>query len=153
MRPPLRACRGYWLFIAEREAATFGLEFNPNKYVEMWILINGVLKKYKITTKQLFIIAGGPIKQLGPTEGFWYMGVKISSLGVEKPREKLHKALDNIIKAPLKLQQRLKIKCCFVAPRYYHLLVLSLCSRKTLKALDVQVGTAIRGWLSLPHET
>ena len=141
------------LKIAEREAAKFGLEFNPNKCVAMSILINGRLKKYKITTEQLFTIAGGPIKQLGPTEGFRYLGVNISPLGVAKPGGKLHKELDNITKAPLTPQQRMKILRCFLVPRYYHLLVLSLCRRKTLKALDLQVRTAIRKWLSLPHDT
>ena len=57
-------------------------------------MINGELKKYKITTEQLFTNAGGPIKQLGPTESFRYLGVKISALGVVKPRETLHRELD-----------------------------------------------------------
>ena len=110
----------------------------------MSILINGKLKKYKITTEQLFTIAGGPIAQLGPTEGFRYLGVKISPLGVAKPGGKLHRELENITKASLEPQQRMKILLSFLVPRYYHLLVLSLCPRKTLKALDVQVRTAIR---------
>ena len=97
------------LTVAEWKVAIFGLEFNLNKCVAMSILINGALKKYKITIEQLFTIAGVPIEQLGPTEGFRYLGVKISPLGVEKPGGKLHRELDNITKAPLKPQQRLKI--------------------------------------------
>ena len=97
------------LTVAEREAAKCGLEFKPKKCVAMYILINGALKKYKITIEQLFTVAGVPIEQLGPTEGFRYLGVKISPLGVEKPGGKLHRELDNITKAPLKPQQRLKI--------------------------------------------
>ena len=104
------------LTVAEREAARVGLEFNPNRCVAMSILINGGLKKYKITTEHLFTIAGWPIKQLGPTGGFRYLGLKISPLGVVKPGEKL-------------------------------------CSRKTLKALGVQVRMVIRRSLSLPHNT
>ena len=65
------------LTVAERKAARFGLEF---KCLAMSILINGALKKYKITTEQQFTIAGGPIKQLEPTEGFRYLGLKISPL-------------------------------------------------------------------------
>ena len=77
------------------------------------------------------------------------MGVKISPLGVEKPGRKLHRDLDNITKAPLKSQQRLKYDDL---PRYYLLLVLSLSPRKTLKVLDVHVRPAIR-WLILSHDT
>ena len=67
------------LTVAEREVAK---KFNLNKCVAMSILTNGKLKKSKITKKQLFTIAGGPITQLGPTEGFLYLGVNISPLGV-----------------------------------------------------------------------
>ena len=52
------------LTLAEREVAKFELEFNPNKCVSMSILINGALKKYTITTEQLFTIASGAIKHL-----------------------------------------------------------------------------------------
>ena len=99
----------------------------------MSILIIGALKKYKITTEQLFTIAGGPIKQLGPTEGFRYLGTKITPLGIEKPGGKLHRELDNIANASLRPQQRLKILRCFLVPRFYHLLILALCPRKTQK--------------------
>ena len=87
------------LTVAEREVAK---EFNLNKCVAMSILTNGKLKKYKITTQQLFTIAGGPIKQLGPTESFRYLGVRISPLGAVKPGGKLHRELENITKALLK---------------------------------------------------
>ena len=40
-------------------AAEFRLEFNPNKFVAMPILIIGALIKYKIKTEQLFTIEGG----------------------------------------------------------------------------------------------
>ena len=49
------------LSVDEREMAKFGLEFNPNKFIAMSILINGAVKKYKITTEQLLTIAGGSI--------------------------------------------------------------------------------------------
>ena len=137
---------GIWrlLTVAERETAKFGLELSPKECVAMSILINGVLKKYNITTEQLFTIVGGPIKQLGPTESFRYLGVKISPLGVVKPGGKLLRELDNITKAPLKPKQPLKILSCFLVPRYYHLLVLPLGPKKTLKALEALVKTAIR---------
>ena len=38
------------LTVAEREVAKLELEFNTKKCVAMSILINGALKKYKITT-------------------------------------------------------------------------------------------------------
>ena len=132
------------LTVAEREAAKFSLNLNPNKCVAMSILINGALKKDKITTEQLFTIGGRPIKQLGPTDGFRYLGLKISPLGVEKPGGKLHRELDNITKALPSPQLHLKILRCFFVSKRYHLIVLSSCLRKTLKALDVQVRTAIR---------
>ena len=69
-----------------------------------------------------------------------------------KPGGKLHRELDNITKAPLKLQQRMKILRCFLVPKYCHLFVLSLYP-KTLKAIDVKVRTSIRNWLNLPHNT
>ena len=66
----------------------------------MSILINGKLKKYKITIEQLFRIAGVPIKQMGPNESFRYLGVKISPLDVVKLGGKLHRELDKITIAP-----------------------------------------------------
>ena len=141
------------LTVSEREAATFGLEFNPKNCVAISILVNGKLKTYTITTEQLFNIARRPIKQLCPTESFQYLGVNISTLGIAKPREKLHRKLDNITQFLLKLQRGLKILRCLLVPRYYHLLNLSLCPKKTLKALDIQIRTAIRKWLSLTYDT
>ena len=44
-----------------------------------------------------------------------------------KPGGKLHRELNNITKAPLKPQQCMKILRCFLVPKYYHLLVLSVC--------------------------
>ena len=101
------------LTVAERKAAKFRLNLNPKKCVAMSILINGALKKDKITTEQLFTIGSRLIKQLGPTDGFRYLGLKISPLGVEKPGGKLHRELDNITKALSSLQQHLKILRCF----------------------------------------
>ena len=112
------------LTVAKREEAKFRLEFNPSKCVAMSVLVYGKLKKYKITTEQLFTIACGPIKQLGPTKSFLYLGVKISPLDIVQPGGKLHRELDNITKAPLKQQQRMKILHCFLVPRYYHLVLL-----------------------------
>ena len=116
-------------------------------------LIHGERKKYKITTEQIFMIACGPIKQLRLTENFRYLSMKISPLGVEEQGVKLHRELVNITKAPVERQQRLKNLRCFFVWRFYHLFVLSLCLRKTLKALDVQVKMVIRRWLSLLHNT
>ena len=121
-------------------------KFNPNKCVAMSILINGALQKYKITTEQLFTIASGPIKQFMHSEGFRYLSVISAPLGVEKPGRKLYRELDNINNASLKPQQCSKILRCFIVPRCYHLLVLSLCPKKTLKALDVRGWQSEGGW-------
>ena len=124
-------------------------KFNPNKCVAMSILINGALQKYKITTEQLFTIASGPIKQFMHSEGFRYLSVISAPLGVEKPGRKLYRELDNINNASLKPQQCSKILRCFIVPRCYHLLVLSLCPKKGTSCTRM----AIRRWLSLPHDT
>lgn len=138
---------------AEDEARIYGLEFNSSKCLAMSIQVAGKEKKYKISTASSFKVNGEFIKQLGPTEGFRYLGIKISPMGTEKPGGKLENELANVTKAPLKPQQRLKILRCFLIPRFYHRLVLSGSRLKVLKALDRQVRIAVRKWLRLPKDT
>ncbi|KAG7187555.1 hypothetical protein KM043_018892, partial [Ampulex compressa] len=137
----------------EEEARKYGLELNSAKCLAMSIQIAGKDKKYKVQSTSQFKVNGEYIKQLGPTEGFRYLGIRISPLGMDKPGGTLDTELANITKAPLKPQQRLKILRCFLIPRFYHRLVLARSPLKTLRALDRQVRTAVRRWLRLPKDT
>uniref|UniRef100_A0ABD2WCU9 Reverse transcriptase domain-containing protein n=1 Tax=Trichogramma kaykai TaxID=54128 RepID=A0ABD2WCU9_9HYME len=134
------------------EASKYGLQFNAAKCIAMSILIASKPKTYKVSTAESFQIGGGPIRQLGPTEHFRYLGVHFSPLGFRKPGGTLVRELANIASAPLKPQQRLKILRCFLVPRFYHQLVLSRCHLQTLKSLDRQVRAAGRKWLRLPKD-
>ncbi|KAL7300075.1 hypothetical protein TKK_0007085 [Trichogramma kaykai] len=134
------------------EASKYGLQFNAAKCIAMSILIASKPKTYKVSTAESFQIGGGPIRQLGPTEHFRYLGVHFSPLGIRKPGGTLVRELANIASAPLKPQQRLKILRCFLVPRFYHQLVLSRCHLQTLKSLDRQVRAAVRKWLRLPKD-
>ncbi|CAB0044068.1 unnamed protein product [Trichogramma brassicae] len=134
------------------EASKYGLQFNAAKCIAMSILIASKRKTYKVSTADSFQIGGGPIRQLGPTEHFRYLGVHFSPLGIRKPGGTLVLELANIASASLKPKQRLKILRCFLVPRFYPQLVLSRCHLQTLKSLDRQVRDAVRKWLRLPKD-
>ncbi|KAG7197097.1 hypothetical protein KM043_012393 [Ampulex compressa] len=88
------------------EARKYGLELNSVKCLAMSIQIAGKDKKYKVQSTSQFKVNGEYIKQLGPTEGFRYLGIRISPLGMDKAGGKLDTESANITKAPLKPQQR-----------------------------------------------
>jgi hypothetical protein len=141
------------LLAAEEEGKRHGLMFNAEKCLAISIVPKGKEKKFKVVTDQQFHLADGtPIKQLKPSERFKYLGVEFSPSGVIKCARRLELELGNISAAPLKPQQRLKLLRCFLIPRFYHQLVLSGCTMRTLRALDKQVRLAIRKWLLLPKD-
>lgn len=141
------------LAAAEDTARQQGLAFNPSKCVATSIIPSGRDKKVKVLTTAQFSLQGGaPIRQLGPIDEWRYLGVNLGSAGVKKASPSLEVELQRMTRAPLKPQQRLKILRCFLITRYYHLLVLSGCTLKVLRHLDLQVRAAVRRWLRLPKD-
>lgn len=141
------------LAAAEKTARQQGLAFNPSKCVATSIVPSGRDKKVKILTEPQFtLLDGDPIRQLGPVDEWRYLGVNLSPVGVKKASPSLEVELQRITRAPLTPQQRLKILRCFLVTRYYHLLVLSGCTMKVLRQLDLQTRAAVRRWLRLPKD-
>lgn len=141
------------LTAAEQTARLQGLEFNPSKCVATSIMPSGRDKKVKIlTAPQFALLDGSPIRQLGPVDEWRYLGVNLSPVGVKRASPSLEVELKRLTRAPLKPQQRLKILRCFLVTRFYHLLVLSGCTLKVLRQLDLQVRAAVRRWLRLPKD-
>lgn len=141
------------LAAAEKTASLQGLAFNTSKCVATSIVPSGRDKKVKILTSAQFALQDRrPIRQLGPTEEWRYLGVNLSPVGVKKVSPTLEVELQRITRAPLKPQQRLTILCGFLVTRFYHQLVLAGCTLKVLRALDLQVRAAVRRWLRLAKD-
>lgn len=141
------------LLATEGEAWRNGLRYKSSKCFALSYIPVGKEKKMRIATEPTFHLSDGSVvRQLGPSELFTFLGVKFTSSGVEKPSRLLDEGLARITKAPLKPQQRLKILRCFLAPRFYHQLVLGKCTARILKAMDRQVYVAVRRWLRLPKD-
>lgn len=141
------------LAAAERTAQQQGLAFNTSKCVATSIVPSGRDKKVKVLTQPQFALNDQvPIRQLGPTEEWKYLGVNLSPVGVKRVSPTLEVELQRITRAPLKPQQRLTILRCFLVTRYYHRLVLAGCTLKILRLLDLQVRSAVRRWLRLPKD-
>jgi len=108
-------------------------------------------KKFKIPTFRLR--DGSFLLQLSTTAEWWYLGVNFQPSGPRTLLGDLTGLLDNLTRALLKPQQRLKALRCFLIPRFYHGLVLGRANIGRLRALDLQVRAAVRRWLRLPHDT
>ena len=85
-------------------------------------------------------VSGETIPAMDQMQSYKYLGLPISSRGAEKNvLPKLRYQLENIDRAPLKLQQRLFIVKQNVIPATYHQLVLGKVSKGLLNGLDCKI--------------
>jgi len=142
------------LGLVEDMARDQGLAFNAQKCSVLSIVPAGKQKKFKIQVAPTFRLRDGSfLPQLSTTAEWRYLGVNFQPSGPRSLRGDLTGLLDNLTRAPLKPQQRLKALRCFLVPRFYHGLVLGRANIGRLRALDLQVRAAVRRWLRLPHDT
>jgi len=105
--------------ILEDQLALCGLNINYRKGATLGI--NSKRKKWVCNPKPILKNDQGTITALTINDTYKYLGVKIGALGaIHTPKEDYIKAMENITKAPLKLQQRLKILREHLIPKLLH---------------------------------
>ncbi|KAG7196381.1 hypothetical protein KM043_018805, partial [Ampulex compressa] len=139
----------------ERLSSAFqvhGLEINAKKSGVLSLVASGRDKKVKVVTQPSFTLGGSLLPQRSPVEVWSYLGALYEGARESATHVTLGHAIDKIRRAPLKPQQRLRLLRDCLLPRYYHRWILGSVNIRSLKAIDVQVRTAVRSWLRLPHD-
>ena len=115
------------------------------------IIRNGV---HSLAIDPFLSIDGRPIRVLGPTDVYKYLGISFTPVEVRKTAfEKLSSVLSNVSRAPLKPQQRLRMLRQNVVPKVLHELSLTHASVAYLRRIDRLVRSCVRRWLRLPLDT
>ncbi|KAG7196611.1 hypothetical protein KM043_018807 [Ampulex compressa] len=141
------------LGLVEKKAREQGLLLHPDKCSVLSIVPAGKHKKVKIIDTPTFTMEDGTfLPQLKTTAEWRYLGVDFQASGLKKTKKDLGNLLENVTRAPLKPQQRLKILRSFLLPRIYHGLILGRTTLRILRTLDIQVRAAVRKWLRLPGD-
>lgn len=134
--------------------AAAGMEINSRKSVGMTLRKDGKNKRL-ILWPTAYEVRGTTIRPLMVDDAVKYLGLRFGWKGrlPVKSTSTLETMLVNIMKAPLKPQQRMDILVRFALPRLYHELSLGMAHRNTLKRMDTMVRKFVRAWLHLPKDT
>lgn len=130
----------------------FGLQLAPNKCAAFSLMPAGKTKKLKTLTDTVFRTMDGMIPQVDIGRSVRYLGVRLGDKGIMTEDIDLAPLLEQVRRAPLKLQQRLEILRTFIIPRYTHRLVLGRVTHGALRKMDRQVRAAVRCWLAFPGD-
>ena len=134
--------------ILEDQLALCGLNINYKKSATLGI--TSKRKKWVCNPKPILKNDQGTITALTINDTYKYLGVKIGALGaIHTPKEDYIKAMENITKAPLKPQQRLKILREHLIPKLLHQLVISTVGSGSLKHLDALTRSYTKKWLKI----
>lgn len=129
-----------------------GLEINAKKTGVLSMVASGRDKKVKVDTTPYFAVGGAVIPQRSPVDVWTYLGCKYQGAREFARDPPLAQAIEQLTRAPLKPQQRLRLLRDCLLPRYYHRWTVGTVSAKTLKGMDIVVRTAVRRWLRFPHD-
>ncbi|CAK1550823.1 unnamed protein product [Leptosia nina] len=136
----------------DRTSGLMGLRLNHSKSSCLSMVPDGHRKKHHYLTERTFRIAGRPVRQVTCVERWRYLGIEFEATGSTTLEMGISEALNNIMKAPLKPQQRLQIVRAHLIPRFLHGLVLGRVTDNRLRMLDVLIRGAVRKWLRLPGD-
>ncbi|CAB0034401.1 unnamed protein product [Trichogramma brassicae] len=129
-----------------------GMELMPSKCATLCIEIDCKGKKRKVVVDDPLFVDNTLVRQLTVEDKFMYLGVSFDCNGpVWRPCDIAAK-LENISRAPIKAQMRLKILETYLLPRYTHTLTLGKTSHVELGLMDKLVQWTVRGWLRLPKD-
>lgn len=129
-----------------------GLDINAKKTGVLSMVASGRDKKVKVETIPQFTVGEALIPQRSPVDVWTYLGCRYQGAREFAHDPPLAQAIEQMTRAPLKPQQRLRLLRDCLLPRYYHRWVVGTVSAKTLKGMDVIVRTAVRRWLRFPHD-
>uniref|UniRef100_A0A0X3PBY7 Reverse transcriptase domain-containing protein n=1 Tax=Schistocephalus solidus TaxID=70667 RepID=A0A0X3PBY7_SCHSO len=113
-----------------------GMVLNPAKCLSFYIQALGKAKSSCLSPCSV-CIGGEPLRILGPTDAFTYLGVPFTYRGKQPIRHRplLHKMNTEISRAPLKPPQRITLLKRHCVPKLMHDLVLRSVYRQMLKRL------------------
>ena len=136
----------------EKTGEARGLRLNRENCASTSFVKSG--NKLKVITERQFkIVDGFMVKQIKPSESIKMLGILFDPAGIKRCMDNFDGELMRITKAPLKLQQRLKILRSFLIPRwYYKLLSLSRIIIKTLRVMDRRRRGCIKKSINLPKD-
>ena len=131
-----------------------GLSLNPAKCVALTSLVVPRKKKLYTATTTRLALGGELIKQLGPSEVFGYLGVRIGREGLQPPSpQEVRARCTRVLRAPLKPHQKLTIIKGYLMPRllseFLHLGV----GLGVLATVDRAVRSVVKSALHLPSQT
>lgn len=134
--------------------AKSNLRLHGGKTMALSIKADRRHRKTKVVDS-VFKMYGAPVKSLGPTDSFKYLGVEFDRSGVKftNPVGLLRDYINKLQKAPLKPHQKLFTFRNFIVPKLFHSTILGNCHIGILKQLDVISRDFIRKILNLPHDT
>lgn len=136
------------------EAADFfsarGMALNHDKCTASTTSINRGNKHIYAVSRSAFSVEGVPIRQMVPSDQYKYLGRRYDLLGQTKPTlDELDGQINNIIRSPLKPQQKLVIIKSYLIPRYLDKLQSPVVTLKLLKTFDRKLRVATRRILRL----
>ncbi|KAA3673246.1 uncharacterized protein DEA37_0011154 [Paragonimus westermani] len=142
------------LLVAQQLLARAGMTINTQKSISLHLAASAKAKQLVLVPSG-FQLNGVTLPVMGPTHRVRYLGLdftwkgKVSDGSVQFVTE----ALDRLIKAPLKPQQRREVLITFLLPRLTHRLVLGPVKRGALRKIDKLVRAAYRSWARLPADS
>ena len=126
---------------------------NARKPSTLTIIVDGRKKWWYCDSSRYLKLNGQKVPAMKVTDTYRYLGI---SMGVkaEQPdvKTRLEYGLQQLIKAPLKPQQRLYLLRVHLLPSLHHHLIQDRVTQGMLSSLDRVIRKVVRGWLRLPHD-
>lgn len=132
-----------------------GLTINRNKTTALSYVSVTFRKERRmaVNTTEPFELENLPIRQLGPTDEWKYLGTGFRGMfSCEIMSAKLAADVRKISKSKLKTQQKLCILKRHVLTKYMHSLVLGKTGMGLLNKVDVDIRKFTRWWLRFPND-
>lgn len=131
-----------------------GWSINPEKSRTIDLISGGHCKLTALSQTE-FTVAETRIPPLSVSDTVQYLGIQFNFKGRCPVTyiDSLNNYLEEISRAPLKPQQRIKILRDNLLPRLLYPLTLGVVHKNTLKSMDRTIHAAIRKWLRLPADT
>ncbi|KAG8145363.1 hypothetical protein E2320_011914 [Naja naja] len=120
-----------------------GMALNAKKSLGVTIARDGK-RKCVALLPTTYECEGGSINPLGPGDLVCYLGLQFNWKGrvIPKHTGKLNSLLQELLRAPLKSQQRMLLLRTYLVPKFIHELVLGHAHRNTLRKLDCLICAA-----------
>ena len=131
-----------------------GLTANILKCSTLRIQGDGKEKRWFVDARNFLRVEGKTVPALNIVQSYKYLGLQVSaSKKLVNVKEHFAKAINELLLAPLKPQQRIFILKAYLMPRFMHQLVLGRVNVALLRFLDREIRAAVRKTLKWPKDT